>query len=248
MARSIFYRIVDDGRNFVSSEEWDAIRGLQHWYNSEFFWTGGKLNLRRFIVFPNYDRVGNETAKINREFSRLEKAGYSEEEIVDRLEANGLIIVKRGGYEDGMIGSGFTRVADNEFNAFLVLDFLLKVSRIAATAMLEVYDEGNFVKTHSIRLENGDGTLIEKSVDVEILEEVKKTHRVFAVVNPDKYDGHSEFTNSVNNFNELQADERARVVENWNWLGYESKTNFDFNGDDFFGFDLNQKLGHLHFT
>jgi hypothetical protein len=247
MARSIFYRVVDDGRNFISSEEWDVIRSLQHWYNSEFFWTGGKLNLRRFVVFPNYDCVGKETAKINHEFSMLEKAGYSEGEIVDRLEADGLIIVKRGGYEDGMIASGFTRVADNEFNAFLVLDFLLKVSRVAATAALEVYDEGNFVKTHSIKLEKGDGSVTEELADDKVLNEVKVTHRIFAVVNPDKYDGHLEFTNSVSNFNELQADERAKVVEDWNWLGYESKTDFDFNGDDFFGFDLNQKLCHLYF-
>lgn len=177
----------------------------------------------------------------------LEEAGYSEGEIVDRLEADGLIIVKRGGYEDGMIASGFTRVADNEFNAFLVLDFLLKISRIAATAALEVYDEGSFVKTHNIRLESGDGSVIEKLVGAKILDEVKTTHRIFAVVNPDKYDGHLEFTNSVSNFNELQADERAKVVKDWNWLGYESKTDFDFNGDDFFGFDLNQKLCHLYF-
>lgn len=247
MARSIFCRVVDDGKNFISPEEWDVIRSLQHWYNSEFFWTGGKINLRRFLVFPNYDTVGKETAKINQEFSRLEKAGYSDEEIVARLEAEGLIIVKRGGYEDGIIASGFTRVADNEFNAFLVLDFLLKVSRIAVTAALEVYDKGSFVKTRSIRLENGDCSVIEKLVDAEILNEIKTNQKVFAVVNPDKYDGHSEFTNRVSNFNELQADERAKVVEDWNWLGYESKTDFDFNGDDFYGFDLNKKLCHLYF-
>ncbi len=247
MARKIFYRIPDDGDNFISDEEWDEIRSLQNWYNSEFFWTGGKIDLRRFFVFPNYDSAGRNVAEIRRKFSELRKAGYSEVEMINELEAKGLIIVKRGGYEDGMIASGFTRVADNEFNAFLVLDFLLKVSRIAPTAFLDVFDEGSFVKTHLVRLTNGDVEAAVAGVSPELLDELKSTRRVFAVVNPDKYDGHPEFSNCVIEFNELRPDERAKVVENWNWLGYESKADFDFNGDDFFGFDLNQKLCHLFF-
>ena len=247
MARRIFYRVSDDGNNFISGEEWDAIRSLQRWYNSEFFWTGGKLNFRRFVIFPNYELVGGDTGQIHERFTELEKSGYSEEEIVNELEMKGLIIVKRGGYEDGMLASGFTRVADNEFNSFLVLDFLLKISRIAPTAVLEVFDEGDFVKTHEIRLANGDVTVREGIVPTKVLDEVKASRRIFSIVNPDKYDGHPEFSNRVMEFNELLPHERAKVVGDWNWLGYESKANFDFNGDDFFGFDLNQKICHLFF-
>ncbi|HQT91931.1 MAG TPA: hypothetical protein PL001_07875 [Candidatus Kryptobacter bacterium] len=247
MARQIFYRIRDDGKNFVSGEEWDAIKSLQHWYNSEFFWTGGRLNLRRFVVFPNYDLVGKDVRVVRSKFLELEKAGYSEEEIVDELESKRFIIVKRGGYEDGMIASGHTRVADNELNAFLVLDFLLKVSRIARTSLLEVHDEGSFVKTHGVDIANGDVIVGESRTLPELYEEAKGLRRIFAVVNPDKYDGHPEFTNRVNEFNELLPFERAKVVEDWNWLGYESKADFDFNGDDFFGFDLNRKICHLFF-
>ena len=247
MARKIFYRIPDNGENFISDEEWESIRSLQNWYNSEFIWTGGRIDFRRFLVFPNYDSIGSDTDEIRKRFSELKKAGYSEAEMVNELEARGLIIVKRGGYEDGMVASGFTRVADNEFNAFLVLDFLLKVSRLAPTAEIEVLDEGDFVKTHSLKLTNGDAEVRGGKVPPRTLEEVKFTRRVFAVVNPDKYDGHPEFTNCVIEFNELLPDERAKVVANWNWLGYDSKASFDFNGDDFFGFDLNRKLCHLFF-
>lgn len=247
MARRIFYRIHDDGKNFISGEEWDAIRSLQHWYNSEFFWTGGKLNLRRFIVFPNYDKVGGDTDLVRSRFVELERAGYSDEEIVRELETKRLVIVKHGGYEDGMIASGFTRVADNEFNAFLVVDFLLKVSRIARTAVLDIYDEGDFVKTHALEMANGDVTVREDRVGPARYQESRNSHRIFAIVNPDKYDGHREFSNRVNEFNELLPFERAKVLEDWNWLGYESKADFDFNGDDFFGFDLNRKVCHLYF-
>ncbi len=246
MARRIFYRVTDDGKNFISGEEWEEIHSLERWYNLEFFWTGGKLNFKRFIIFPNYELVGAASNKVREEFSKLERTGLSEEEIVDKLESRGLIIVKRGGYEDGMIGSGFTRVADNEFNAFLVLDFLVKVSRIAPTAVVEVFDEGNFVKTHSIHLKSGGALVLQEHASPELVDEVRARRRVFAIVNPDKYNGHPEFSNRVNDFNELLPDERAKVLEDWNWLGHESKANFDFNGDDFFGFDLNQKLSFLH--
>jgi hypothetical protein len=247
MARRIFYQVADDGRNFISGEEWDEIHSLQRWYNLEFFWTGGRPDLRRFVIFPNYDCVGTKPGKIREEFLNLEKRGLSEEEIVCKLESDGLILVNRGGYEGGMIGSGSTRVADNEFNAFLVLDFLIKVSHIASTAMIEVHDEGDFVKTRSISLSDGDVFVKEKALSQEIREIVKSTRRVFAIVNPEKYDGHSELTNCVSDFNDLAADERAKVVEDWNWLGHESKADFDFNGDDFFGFDLNQKVRNLYF-
>ena len=247
MARRVFYRIHDDGKNFISTEEWDAIKSVQNWYNSEFFWTGGKINLRRFVVFPNYEMVGRDLKRVRSRFAELENAGYSDEEIVRELEAKSLIIVKRGGYEDGMIASGFTRVADNEFNAFLVLDFLLKVSRITRTATIEVFDEGDFVKTHTADLTNGDVIIRAEKVSGPLFDEARQARRVFSVVNPDKYDGHQEFTNRVSEFNELLPVERAKVLEDWNWLGYESKADFDFNGDDFFGFDLNRKVCHLYF-
>lgn len=247
MARRILYRVLDNRENFISTDEWDAIRSLQRWYNSEFFWTGGTLNFRRYLIFPNFDRVGSDSSIIRRRFEEMEKLGYSEEEIVGELEARELIIVKRGGYEDGVIASGFTRVADNEFNAFLVLDFLLKVSRIARTASIDVFDEGDFVKPHSVRLAGGGGILKESDVPSRVLDEIRSTRRIFAVVNPDKYDGHPQFSNFVSEFCELMPDERAKVLANWNWLGYESKASFDFNGDDFYGFDLNQKLSHLYF-
>ncbi len=247
MARRIFYRIPEDGYNFISGEEWDSIRSLQHWYNSEFFWTGGKVNLRRFILFPNYDTIGGDTKEIRERYEELDKAGYSEEEIVTDLESRGLVIVKRGGYEDGMVASGFTRVADNEFNAFLVLDFLLKVSKIVRTASILVHDEGSFVKSHFVEISNGDVTVRGADMQRSLFDELKRSRRVFSVVNPDKYDGHPEFTNRVSEFNELEPFERAKVLEDWNWLGYESNASFDFNGDDFFGFDLNRKLCHLFF-
>lgn len=190
MARRVFYRVVDDGENFISGEEWEEIHSLERWYNLEFFWTGGKLNFKRYIIFPNYELAGTAPGKVREEFSQFERTGLCEEEIVNKLESRGLIIVKRGGYEDGMIGSGFTRVADNEFNAYLVLDFLIKVSRIAATATIKVFDEGNFVKTHSVNLKNGGAFVNENRIPSELIGEIKTNRRVFAIVNPDKYNRH----------------------------------------------------------
>ena len=63
MARRVFYRVVDDGENFISGEEWEEIHSLERWYNLEFFWTGGKLNFKRYIIFPNYELAGTAPGK-----------------------------------------------------------------------------------------------------------------------------------------------------------------------------------------
>ena len=97
-----------------------------------------------------------------------------------------------------------------------------------------------------MNLKNGGVFVNENRIPSELIGEIKTNRRVFAIVNPYKYNGHPEFTNRVSDFNDLQPDERAKVIENWNWLGHESKANFDFNGDDFFGFDLNRKLSLVH--
>src|SRR5258707_13514915 len=99
------------------------ITRLQHWYNSEFIWTAGKLELKMYITFLNtdqHDMTREELEQIIQQ-RRTEylQLGFSENEIILHLERENLIIAKKGGYFDNCIASGFTRVAGNEFNAFL---------------------------------------------------------------------------------------------------------------------------------
>ncbi|MGB9591241.1 MAG: hypothetical protein ACP5US_06935 [Candidatus Kryptoniota bacterium] len=245
MARNIYYSVAERPENFISDDEWEQIKSLQRWYDLEFIWTGGHLNLKKYLIFPNYDKVGDNLKIIRARMQELERFGYTESEIINVLQKEALIFVRKGGYQDGMIASGFTRVADNEFNAFLVLDFIIKASRIASSASFEVVDEGRFVKPQRITIRNGAVIVYRKNVTDEAYKQVFNTRKVFSIVNPGKYDNHPVFSNIIDEFSIMSKEDLAKAVANWNWLGYDSKQAYDFNGDDIEGFDLNMKVDEV---
>ncbi|MDI6766685.1 MAG: hypothetical protein QME52_07685 [Bacteroidota bacterium] len=245
MARKLYYKIIEDGINRITNTEWETILRLQHWYNSEFIWTAGKLGFRMYAVFPkveyNSGIVDDLELRIWQRKKELRDGGLSENETIQQLETEGLIFVQKGGYFDNCIGSGFTRVAANEFNAFLVCEFLLKASILAPDAVIFVYDEGEFIKTKQVRFHQGN--VIIQSVDEskqKLVQEMINNRHVFAIVDPAKYDHHPRFSNIVSDFNELNLDERMSILKDWNWLGFEN--NFDLYGDDVQGVDLNKKV------
>src|SRR5690242_15110212 len=164
MARKLYYKVIDDGRNAITDAEWGEIARLQHWYNSEFIWTAGKLALKMYAVFPDSERRPEDADElwqiIRRRREELEREGMSENETIRKLIAEGLIIAHKGGYFDDCLASGFTRVAGNEFNAYLVCEFLLKVSRLSPRIAVNLYDEGEFVKSHEATFAGGDVTVI----------------------------------------------------------------------------------------
>jgi hypothetical protein len=245
MGRRIIYRIEDSGTNRFSDEEWDELERLQHWYNSEFSWSTGRLAFKRFALFPNTEDFENlETPiwdVISKRHQGLRADGLTEREIISQMEKDKLVVVKWGGYYDSCLASGFTRVADNEWNAYLACDFLLKASTLLPHAIISVTDEGKFVKTGRVELRNASVNLPREVLasDKEA-GELLRTGRIFAVVDAEKYNRHPSFRNIIPEFNKLKASERKKLVRNWNWLGYEG--NFDADGDDRKGFDLNAKV------
>jgi hypothetical protein len=246
MARKLYYKIIDDGSNAISDAGWETVSRLQHWYNSEFVWTAGKLGLKMFAVFPNTENRSGTIDELSETIAArrrtLSSKGVPENEIVRILQHEGLIYAHKGGYFDSCVASGFTRVAGNEFNAYLVGEFLLKVSRCIADLSIDLYDEGNFVKPHEVRLRNGAAIVTVKDQSRRwYLESIVKNRHVFSVVDPGKYDNYPGFQPIVSDFKELSEEERSSILKNWNWLGFEE--NFDINGDDIQGYDLNRKVG-----
>lgn len=245
MARRLYYKIIDDGKNFISDLQWDEILRLQHWYNSEFVWTAGRLSFKMYAVFPNIDSMTtNEDdlwAQIRGRHCSLRSEGISENEIIRNLEAEGLVIAKKGGYFDGCLASGFTRVAGNEFNAYLVCEFLLKASIAAPGVIIVVCDEGEFIKPRNIRIQQGKIILSqpEKS-KLSYYQLMVANRHVFAIVDTAKYDHFPKYETTIADFNDLPADEQHIILKDWNWLGFEN--NYDINGDDIQGFDLNRKV------
>ena len=245
MGRRIVYRIEDRSSNRFTDEEWDEVERLQHWYNSEFFWSTGRLALRRYVVFPNTESSGNSEIPlwdlIAKRHRLLLADGLTEREIVSLMERDKLIIVKRGGYYDNCLASGFTRIADNEWNAYLVCDFLLKASTLIPNATISLADEGRFIKTGLLELRNAIATLPgDEYCSATKAEELCRTRRIFSVVDAEKYKRHPSFGNVIPEFSKLEASEKRVLVRNWNWLGYEG--NYEVDGDDRKGFNLNAKV------
>ena len=249
MARKLYYKVPENTLNQLSEGEWEEVQRLQHWYNSEFMWTAGKLNFRNSVIFPNVDLNDEEGTllwvRIRERKQQLCALGLPEPEVIRVLKDEGLIIVKKGGYYDGCLASGFTRVAANEWNAYLVCDFLLKVSRIATRATIEVFDEGAFIKSKAVKISNGSVTVVLTDERRRpYLEAMIEHQHVFAVVDPSKYDQFPVLKSTVANFNDLERSEQNGILKNWNWLGFEG--NFDINGDDVRGLDLNKKVSGFY--
>lgn len=245
MGRRIIYRIEDVSSNRFTEEEWDEVERLQHWYNSEFSWSTGRIALKRYVVFPNTEDSGNLEIPIwdliAKRHRLLLADGLTERETVSLMERDGLIIVKWGGYYNNCLASGFTRVADNEWNAYLVCDFLLKASTLIPNATISLADEGKFIKTGLLELRNATAALPEGVYcSNDQAETLCRARRVFSVVDPEKYKRHPSFGNIIPEFSKLKASERKELVRNWNWLGYEG--NFEVDGDDKRGLDLNAKV------
>jgi hypothetical protein len=226
----------------VTNDEWSEVLRLQHWYNSEFEWTGNRLAFKRYVLFPNAEEFSDLDHTvweiIAQRHQTLVTEGRTEEEIVVQLERDGLVFVKWGGYFDGCYASGFTRVADNEWNAYLVCDFLLKASLICKRATIVVSDEGKFIKTGVVFLREGNVLVPDDSTGVSA--SLVEARHVFSVVDPEKYDGHPAAKHIIPEFSKLTAQERLKYLKQWNWLGYDDS--YDANGDDRKGFDLNTKV------
>ena len=245
MARKLYYKIFDDGNSRITENEWNDIQRLQHWYNSEFHWTAGRLALKMYAVFPNTDFITETEDQlwqhIMRRRQELRSNGASENEIIQQLESEGLVIAKRGGYFDNCLASGFTRVAGNEFNAYIVCEFLLKASRIAQHIVINVDDEGQFIKCKTIQFHQGKVILSAPDPPKLPFYQAMISHRhVFAIVDAGKYDHFPNFQTTIADFNLLRGDEKKHILRDWNWLGFEN--NYDINGDDIQGFDLNSKV------
>ncbi len=245
MARKLYYTVEDNRENVLTDPEWEAILRLQHWYNSEFVWTAGRLAFKMFAVFPNIDFIVDNEEKLWRMILERKKelrlGGATENEIIMQLEADGMVIAKKGGYFDHCLASGFTRVAANEFDAYLVSEFLLKASLIAPRISIAVTDEGEFIKPKRVIFRNGRAIIpLADRARLPAVEMMVANRHVFAIVDAAKYDRFPAYRTTISDFNDLPEDEKDGILRDWNWLGFEN--NYDINGDDIQGFDLNKKV------
>lgn len=245
MGRKLYYRVEDTPYNGITDEEWEEICRLQKWYNSEFFWSCGRLAFKMFTVFPNWDYLSIDSDSywnaVRKRVRELRHNKSSENEVTRTLEREKLVIVRKGGYFDSSLASGFTKVAGNEFNAYLVCEFILKSSMVAQHAEFILRDEGWFIKCREAVIQRGKVKIRAKNKQTHrMAKELIRDRRVFSIVNPAKYDHYPKFKTTVAGFNELDEGDRRKITQDWNWLGFRG--HYDQNGDDVTGYDLNQKV------
>lgn len=241
MPRALRYFVPDVPDSRIGNDEWREISRLQHWYNSEFIWSCDRLALKRFILFPNYDTIPEmpyRTAKFHFRKRFLAKKIELQDEIaaVRAMEDEGLFSVRWGGVRDNSIASGISRVADNEFNAYLTCEFLLKCSTIAREATFHVEDEGRFIMPGRAMFRDGAVLIFGEDLYPEGAEIPLDVPQVFSVVNPAKYDEHPRFEQSVEDFDDLDDGEILAASQTFGTLGFAP--NYDSAWGDNEGLNL----------
>ncbi|MBC8145190.1 MAG: hypothetical protein H7X80_06360, partial [bacterium] len=244
MPRALRYFVNDAADNRISNDEWKKIAQLQHWYNSEFIWSCDRLAIKRFIIFPNYEAMPEmpyRTAKYHFRKRFLSKKIELKDEIaaVKAMEEEGLFSVRWGGIRDNSIASGITRTADNEFNAYLLCEFLLKCSTIARESTFCVEDEGRFVMPGRAMFRDGAIMINRDDLYPDGGDIPLDIPQVFSVVNPAKYDEHPRFEQSVEDFDDLDDDELHAVSQKFGVLGFAP--NYDSAWGDNEGLNLQQR-------
>lgn len=245
MPRALRYYIDDNQENRIPNDTWAEVAALQHWYNSEFFWSCDKIDLKRYILFPNYDHIPDMPYRTARFHFRKRLLAKKIElgdwvSAVQDLEKEGLFHVRWGGVRENSIASGITHVADNEYNAYLLCEFLLKCSTICTEATFTVQDEGHFVIPGRAMFRNGEVMVYRDDLaaaghNTDLLD----TPQIFSVVNHAKYDDHPAFSQSIEDFGELDEAELAKAIGKYGGLGFGE--NYDTQWGDNDGLNLQQR-------
>ncbi len=245
MPRALRYYIEKNDENRLNNDEWTQIAATQHWYNSEFFWSCDRIDFKRYILFPNYEHLPEMPYRQARFHFRKRLLAKKRElgnwvTAVAALEYEGLFSVRWGGTRDNSIASGITHVADNEFNAYLLCEFLLKCSTVAPEATFVVEDEGRFVLPGRVRFSNGSVIVLREDLEATNDRSVPgETPQIFAAVDPTKYDDHPPFTQRIEDHEELDDAELAAAIGQTNGLGFGE--NYDTRWGDNDGRSLQER-------
>ena len=216
MGRTLHYYIPQ--RYEIDKEQWEAISKIQRDYTKNYKWTCEEPSLELLSYYPNWERF--ESADLARRYidnrtKELQKQYRYELDVIEALGREDLVKIERGGYQRNRTASGFTKVASNEYNAKLILDFLLDISPIIPDAEVYLKDEGDFLLTGVI-IQNEQLKVDSKAANKQLryldkmahehseleayfknsyqkLKNGLETKRVIANVDPKRYEDHPEF-------------------------------------------------------
>jgi len=140
MSRTLHYGVVGE---FTPDEKQSySIFQLIHEYNELYEWTAEKLELSTVRIYPNFDvllvKDWNEAESVIFEHIQKlteKKVGFFE--VISQLEQKSIIKTQK---MDRL--RGFTKVSSNEFNAHVVIKFIVEVSKLIHEQTFYLIDEG----------------------------------------------------------------------------------------------------------
>jgi len=182
MGRTLHYEV--SGK--ISDNEWDLIDDLQDTYNVKHRWTCEHLGLTRlpywYLRWPNWfkDSKLEKGITSDRAWEIISfhldglKGSTLERKVLELVDTKVLALGEE--HKQGIVASGFTKVADNEWNAKLVTEFLIEASRMARGARIKLFDEGEYILCRYVIIERGIVSQNREKVDehLSFLEERAK--------------------------------------------------------------------------
>ncbi|MEW6202561.1 MAG: hypothetical protein AB1546_11325 [bacterium] len=146
MGRTLHYKVLNTEE--ISEEEKEVMYEVSMKYNSgdyEDVWTCESFYLDPWAFHPNWEKVGDLGGKefINRRYRELERSALFRGEILNKMHNEGLILFTKDTIYNGKV-AGFTKVGGNEYNAFLVYEALIEISKNTKSE-ISLCDEGAFL-------------------------------------------------------------------------------------------------------
>lgn len=141
MGRTLHYTVINSEK--ITKEEKLSMLKISDFFNSGDFkdvWTCENFYLNPKQYYPNWNN-GSDWNKIEQRYAKLESEGLNSLEIIEKLIEEGL--AKANDINPERIW-GFTKVAGNEYNAFLVYMALITISKVTK-AKIRLRDEGEFL-------------------------------------------------------------------------------------------------------
>jgi hypothetical protein len=153
----------------VSSQDFEEINRVQQEYNQRFTWECERLSLEQVSWWPLWaNRNPNSALPLHLaagEVYTLIQKKLDLGESLHTLAKKKYVKLQSGGYLGGKFSaSGFTKIGDNEWEAYLVLRFLTWVSQRYPHLLLHVRDEGDFILAGSIILVGGQPKLDRRAI------------------------------------------------------------------------------------
>jgi hypothetical protein len=156
MARTLFYFISSAAPEGMTACHWQTIEALRDFYNREFYLDRRRIQLAPVEYMPRWPEIYPDSLLGTNDYElgwRLIQEQLHSGRSLEVMEREKLIVTKQN--PENMY-LGITQTRNNHWDAFLVCEFLLKVSYLSPDLSIEVFDESDFIPSGHLIIRNGE--------------------------------------------------------------------------------------------